>query len=253
MLFIDQTSNLTFFRNSFGSDNEVRLSDCTSVFKESDGSCFSTGECEGDCLPFDSRTCRVNLLSDSGTLTPTVTPTVFMPTPMPTTLVGRVVRGSIVRVFPFLRSVWFIVIAVAVFLSCCGVGVYVFADRRGERRRRRYAQKMAEVEAEGQPLVKPEEPTKVEEGGAPAAAKAAGASRSVDLSRDTVGDQDSSDGSDPEATSSDLGEAPVPDPPLVGEASDPDPPLVAPVEGEQEALVPVSGGDAIGSVETPKT
>jgi hypothetical protein len=78
VIFVDQTSNVTQVRNNYGYENVVAMNNCSAVFKERPGSsCVDSGDCDGDCLVFDSRTCQLVDLDEIGTLAPTVTPTQF--------------------------------------------------------------------------------------------------------------------------------------------------------------------------------
>jgi len=130
IVFVDKSSNSTFARNSFGSENSVRLSDCNSVFLEQEGSCFDTGDCQGDCLPFDSRTCRIDVLSGNATLIPTSSPTASDPSGAPTQNGGD--GGG------FVGSIGFILLMVFLSLGCClcaavgGFFVYRWRSNRGE-------------------------------------------------------------------------------------------------------------------------
>ena len=152
IVFVDQSSsaNASIARNSFGIDNEVRLSDCTSVFVETEGSCLSTSDCQGRCEAFGSRSCRIAPLTGDGTLNPTVAPSPPQPGGTPTGDGGGGGGGG-----PdngddgggFVGSIAFILIMVLVPFGCCLLVAAGFLWLR-----RRNASKTAEV----QPLVDPD-------------------------------------------------------------------------------------------------
>ena len=84
IILVDKSSNFTEMRNAFGSENSVSIGNCNTIFLEQEGSCVEMGECDGECLPFDAKTCQVDTLDEIGTFYPTSTPTQF-PTGAPST------------------------------------------------------------------------------------------------------------------------------------------------------------------------
>ena len=73
IIFVDRTSNVTFFRKTFGNQNTVSIGNCDSIFLERP--CIDGGDCAGGCLEFDARTCESD--NDLGTLAPKSAPNQF--------------------------------------------------------------------------------------------------------------------------------------------------------------------------------
>lgn len=83
ILFLDQNSTLAINRNTFASDNDVSLDEgCNDIFVETEGSCTSLGTCNGDCVGYESRTCRISSFISNSSWEPTSAPSSF-PTESP--------------------------------------------------------------------------------------------------------------------------------------------------------------------------